>query len=292
MTRALTLMISCTLFYSLTVYAKEAALEACDTAVQQQQFAQAISMADKYPQQVGFWLCKGRAQSALNKPADAEASFQQALRLKPTGLDLISAYLLLGNAQRDSQQYDAALQSYQQALASSEQQNMRRYARIAHNLIGETHADAGRYAPALEAFKVGEKLAMNDDERADSYVHEAQTYQQLQQLDQAIEYQLKGVLMLRKSGSPDQYAEASLALGQLFVAKKDYVGAEKTYQRLFDYAHENGGSFYEAKTAVYWAAAKRAQGDTAGAAQLLAQAQQLATQLKDPELDALLAKGL
>lgn len=287
------ILLLCCLFAlnSLSAQAKDAALEACDQALQQQQYSQAIAMADKHAQQAEFWLCKGRAQSALAQVAEAEASFQQALRLKPTGLELISAYLLLGNAQRERQQYASALNSYQQALASSEQQQMRRYTRIAHTLIGETHVAAGQAEQALQAYAVGEKLAMNDDERADSYLHKAQAYQQLQQLDQAIEYQLKGVLMLRKSGTPDQFAEASLTLGQLFAAKKDYVGAEKTYQRLFDYAHENGGSFYEAKTAIYWADVKRAQGDSAGATQLLSQAKQLAATLKDAELDALLAQA-
>jgi len=131
---------------------------------------------------------------------------------------------------------------------------------------------------------------MNDDERADSHIHEAMAYQQLQQSDKAIEHQLKGVMMLRKSGTPDQYAEASLMLGKLFSAKKDYASADKTYQRLMEYAHENGGEFYEAKTAIYWADSKRAQGDAAGAASLVKQAETIAAKLKDAELDELLAK--
>lgn len=271
--------------------AKDAALGTCDAAIQNRQYTQAISIAEKHANQAEFWLCKGRAQFALNQNVAAQESFKQAIARKPEGLDLISAYMLLGNAQLEAKAHAIAIESYQQALKLSEQQEMRRYSRIAHNLIGEAYFEIGQYAESLRAFETGEKLAMNDDERADSYIHEALAYQKMQQTDKAIEYQLKGVLMLRKSGTPDQYAEASLALGKLFAAKKDFVGASKTYQRLMEYARENGGVFYEAKTAIYWAEVKRAEGDTAGADQLMKQAETIAMQYKDPELHELLAKS-
>lgn len=271
-------------------FAKDTALDTCDAAIKNRQYVQAISIAEQHADLPASWLCKGRAQSALNQNAAAQESFRQAIARKPGGLDLISAYMLLGNAQLAAKAHAVAIESYQQALKLSEQQEMRRYTRIAHNLIGEAYYDIGQYAEALKSFETAEKLAMNDDERADSYIHEALAYQQLQQTDQAIASQLKGVLMLRKSGTPDQYAEASLTLGQLFASKKDFVGAGKTYQRLMEYAQENGGVFYEAKTAIYWAEVKRAQGDAAGADKLIKQAEKIASQYKDAELEELLAK--
>lgn len=286
----LTLILTFNLLIINESLAKDAALDACDTAVQKHQYAEAVKLAEQHAKQAEFWLCKGRAQSGLGDNVAAQQSFKQALNLKPDGLDLIAAHMLLGNAQLEAKVHAAALESYQQALKFSEQQNMRRYARVAHNLIGEAYFQMGQYADALKSFEVGEKLAFNDDERADSYLHEARTYQQMQQTEKAIEYQLKGVMMLRKSGTPDQYAEASLTLGQLFADKQDFVGADKTYQRLLAYAHDNGGEFYEAKTAILWAASKRAQGEPAAAQQLLQQASVIAAKLKDPELDALLAK--
>lgn len=291
MTSKLTLILLCNVLIYNICQAADLTVEACDAAVSKHQYQAAIALADAHPKQAEFWLCKGRAQSGLQQNAAAEDSFRQAIALKPQGLSLISAHMLLGNAQQQNKDTAGALSSYQQALALSEQQNMRRYIRIAHNLIGETRYEQGDYTASLQAFETGEKLAANDDERADSYVHEAMAYQQLQQLDKAIEYQLKAVMMLRKSGTPDQYAEASLLLGKLFEAKKDYAGADKTYQRLMQYAQENGGSFYEAKTALYWADAKRAQGDAAMAEKLIKQAEGIAAKTPDPELDALLAKA-
>ncbi|SDK30417.1 Tetratricopeptide repeat-containing protein [Methylophilus rhizosphaerae] len=287
----LTLIVLFNLLVSNISFAKDAALESCEAAVHGHQYAQAVNIAEQYAGQPEFWLCKGRAQAGLAQNAAAQESFRQAIALKPQGVDLISAHMLLGNAQEAAKNTAGALENYQQALRFSEQQDLRRYMRVAHNLIGEALYGNGQHAESLQAFQAGEKLAANDDERADSYIHEAMAYQQLQQLDSAIEYQLKGVMMLQKSGTPEQYAEASLTLGKLFTSKKDYVGAGKTYQRLMAYARENGGAFYEAKTALYWAETKREQGDMAGAEQLVKEAGAIALKLQDAELDEMLAKA-
>ena len=287
----LTLTVLINLLFINISFAGDATLDSCDAAVSNRQYAQAISIAEQHAGQAGFWLCKGRAQAALSQNTAAQESFRQAIALKPEGVDLISAYMLLGNTQQAANNTTDALENYQQALKLSEQQNLRRYAHIAHNLTGEALYENSQYAAALQSFQAGEKLAANDNERADSYIHEAMTYQQLQQLDAAIEHQLKGVMMLQKSGTPDQYAEASLTLGKLFASKKDYVGAGRTYQRLIEYARENGGAFYEAKTALYWAETKRQQGDMAGADQLVKEAEAIALKLQDAELDEMLAKA-
>lgn len=272
------------------LYAADAGVERCQAALSKRQYTQAIQAAEQSPGVPQAWMCKGRAQAALQQMPQAQTSLQQAISLKPTGLDLASAYMLLGNVQQAQQQTDAALASYQQAMDVAKTEKMNRYVMVAHNLIGEARLAANQYPEALTEFQAGEKLAMNDNERADSFEHEALTYHQMHQLDKAVEYQLKAVLMQKRAGTPDQYAEASLTLGQWFVEQKDYPGAEKTYQRLMQYAQENGGVFYEAKTAIYWAQAKQLQGDTAGAEQLIKQAKTIASKYKDPELDALLSK--
>lgn len=290
MSLKITLALLLNVLFINNLLAKDADLEACDNAVRDRQFSTAIKISGQHLNQAEFLLCKGRAQSGAGENAMAQQSFKQAIELKAEGLDLISAYMLLGNAQLDAKQYVASIESYNLALKLSEQQNMRRYARVAHNLIGEAYFEIGQFDESLKSFEHGEKLAMNDDERADSFVHEARTYQQLKQEDKAIEYQLKGVMMLRKSGTPVQYAEASLVLGRLFTDKKDYASAEKTFQRLMNYAHENGGDFYEAKTAIYLAEVKRAQGDVSAASQLIQLAEKIAYRLKDAELDELLSQ--
>lgn len=288
-------LITLTLLFNIlninNIMAADSTVDACQAALAKGQYAQAVSAAEQATGLPDAWLCKGRAQAASQQLEAAEQSFQHAIKLNPAGVTLISAYMLLGNTQLAQKHTDAALQSYQQAETLSQRAQLKRYEMIAHNLKGEALYANGDFPQALQAFQQGEKLAMNDNERADSYEHEAMAYERLQQLDKAVEYQLKAVMMQKKAGTPDQYAEASLSLGKLFVLQKDYVSAEKTYQRLMDYARDNGGAYYEAKSAIYLAEVKKQNGDAASAAQLLKQAEAIAAEIKDAELNALLAQA-
>lgn len=272
-----------------TAMAAAPAQEACQAALSRGQYSQAVTAAEKAPQLPSAWLCKGRAQTGLAQWSAAQQSYERAITLKASGVELISAYMLLGNVLREQDQPAAAIERYTQAQQLSQQENIKRYVMLNHHLMGEAWFEAKQYQKALEAFQAGEKLAMNDNERADSYAHEATAYHALAQLDKAVEFQLKAVLMQKKSGTPDQYAQASLTLGQYFVDQKDYVGAEKTYLRLLEYAQENGGAYYEANAAIALSSVKHAQGDQAKAEQWWTQAEKIALQLQDADLNKALA---
>ena len=290
MRRLITLTLLSNLLIINDVLAEESAVEACQAALAQGRYPQAISMAEKSASLPSAWLCKGRAQVASHQLEAAEQSFQQALQLKPSAIERVSAHMFLGNTLREKHQVTQALQQYQTAEQLSQEAGLKRYEMIAVNLKGEAMYEGGDFQHALEAFQHGEKMAMNDNERADSFEHEAMVYERLQLLDKAVEFQLKAVMMQKKSGTPDQYAEASLTLGKLFTTQKDYASAEKTYQRLMEYARDNGGPFYEAKSAIHLAQLKKLQGDQAGATQWLKQAEAIAAKLKDAELDQLIAQ--
>lgn len=267
------------------------AVEACQAALSRGQWQAAIQQAESATQVPAAWLCKGRAQAGLAQLAAAQQSYLRAIALKPVGVELISAHMLLGNILVEQQQAQAAIEQYQRAQQLSQQENIQRYVMINHHLIGEAWFALKDYAKALEAFQAGEKLAMNDNERADSFAHLATAYHALGELDKAIAFQLKAVLMQKKAGTPDQYAYASLTLGDYFLQQKDYVGAEKTVLRLLEYAQENGGAFFEGLSAVALSNIKRAQGDIATADDWLKRAEQIANSVKDPELNAALAKA-
>ncbi len=274
-----------------TAFAAPTAVEACQTALSRGQYAEAIKQAELASQSPSAWLCKGRAQAGLAQLAAATQSYERALKLNPVGVERISAHMLLGNVLREQQQAEAAISQYQTAQQLSQQDNIKRYVMINHHLIGEAWFELSQYAKALEAFQAGEKLAMNDNERADSYAHVASAYFALTQLDKAVEFQLKAVLMQKKAGTPDQYANASLTLGEYFLAQKDYIGAEKTVTRLLEYAQENGGAFYEGLSAIALSNIKRAQGDLSQATVWFQQAEKIANTLNDPELNAALSKA-
>jgi tetratricopeptide (TPR) repeat protein len=125
---------------------------------------------------------------------------------------------------------------------------------------------------------------MNDNERADSLERLGATYSALGQHDLAIEHQLKGMLMQQKSGSLDQYADASLALGKVYADAKEYPQAEKTYTKLIQFAKENGGAYYEAKASYDLAQVKALSGDTTTAKNLMADALKVAKNIGDSAL--------
>ncbi len=279
LTLNLTLALLTNILIVNSLFAKDKGLEQCESLMEKGNYTQAL-VSVKGTRNVDGLLCQGRAQIALQHTVQAQTSFEQALALKPQDLSLASVHMLLGNALIAQNQLAQAVAQYEQAAKVSEQAKVKRYVMIAHQLKGEAYASQGQHQQALEAYQASEKLAMNDNERADCFAHLASAYEGLKQLDKAIEFQLKSVLMQKKAGTLDQYAEASLVLGQLFHADKDFAGADKTFQRLWQFAKDNGGEYYVAKTNVYWAKTKAALGDNSASEKLLAEAKQLAQQLQ------------
>jgi tetratricopeptide (TPR) repeat protein len=153
-------------------------------------------------------------------------------------------------------------------------------------MLGETFALSGDLNQALAHYQTGAKLAMNDNERADSYERLASAYQALAQYDQAIEYQLKAVVMQKMAGDLDQYANASLVLGKIYITAKDYVGAERTLNKLLQFCKDNGGAYYEAKTDIYLAQSKAGSGNIEAARMHLSDASTIAKNIHANDLIA------
>jgi tetratricopeptide (TPR) repeat protein len=282
---------------SLNSYGGDASsqISACNQALDNANPSQAIQIADvllkQNNTQADALLCKGRALNALGRNDEAEKSLVSAVMNAQPGFNSTVANLILGNFYKQHQRTDSALVSYQKSLASSKLENNQKFMRISHNLIAEAYTQKQDYNAALTSYQAGSELANNDNERADSYERLASIYQALNQLDNAVEFQLKAVLMQKKSGTLDQYAEASLTLGQLFTQNKDYSSAEKTLQRLLKFSQENGGDYYEAKADLYLAQTKQAQGDQASATLLLQDAKKIAEKIQANDLVALIKKA-
>lgn len=270
-------------------------INACNAALNQGDIKSALVQAEtalksdsKHHQAL---LCKGRALGADKQYESAKAALTLAIGAAKKGFETTVSHVLLGNLHKANLQLAEALTHYQKSLQSAIEDSDRKFTRISHNLLGETYALNQDYSNALKSYEKGAELSMNDNERADSYERMAMTYQALNQLDNAIEQQLKGTMMQQKSGTLDQYAEASLTLGKLFTQNKDYVSAEKTYERLLKFSKDNGGEYYQAKTDIYLAETKRAQGDAAKADALLQEAKQIADKIQASDLTAMIASA-
>lgn len=252
----------------------------CTTALSKGDLASAVSVSDetlklKTNNRDGL-LCKGRALGAQGKYSEALSTLEMAVKQSQPGFDEIITYIFIGNLHKNNNNFKEAIASYEKSLSICETDKNDKFKRINLNFIGDARTQNNDLNAALTSYLAGSKLAMNDNERAESFEHLAATYSLLGQHDSAIEYQLKSVLMQQKAGTLDQYANASLALGQIYGKAKDYQSAEKTYTKLIQFAKDNGGVYYEAKASYDLAQIKALNGDASSAKTMLADALKLA----------------
>ena len=229
--------------------------------------------------------CKGRALGAQGKYAEAVSTLEASAANTSDGFEQIISYLFLGNLHKDTQKNAEAIAAYEKSIKICEAEKNDKYKRISLNLMAEAQAQNKDFNAALASYLTGSKLAMNDNERADSFERLAATYKALGQYDQAIEYQLKGVNMQKKAGTLDQYANANLALGDIYIAAKDYANAEKTFVNLAKFSNDQGGAYFEAKANVGLAQTKTASGDVAAAKVFVDKAKTIAKDTKDKALE-------
>lgn len=267
-------------------------LAACNKAIAEGEAAKALTFAEQALRQQAdnrdALLCKGRAYDGLGKSPEALEALQAAEKLSKKPLDRIIALTLIGNAQKNAGQWDAAIDAYQHSLALSQAERNVRFERINLNLIGESHVAAQRLDNALDSFTAGSKLAANDNERADNYARIADVYNRQAKHDQAIEYQVKAVLMQERSGDPDSFAAATLELGRMYSDAKDYPNAEKYINKIVKLGKEQGGPYWEATGYFYLARSKASHGLKAEAKALLAQAQKISDEIGAKTLSAMI----
>jgi len=230
-------------------------------------------------------LCQGRALAAQGKYAEALIPLENSLS-QAAGFDAIISHLLIGNLHKDNKKNAEALASYEKSIHLAKQEKNDKFTRINHNLMGEVYANTQDFNAALNNYLAGEKLAYNDNERADSYERLATTYSSLGKHNEAIEFQVKAIIMQKKSGTLDQYANASLEMGRIYIAAKELQNAERTYTKLVQFSQENGGTYYEVKANIGLAQTKFAAGDAAAAKSLLINAQKLSNTVGEEDLTA------
>ena len=229
--------------------------------------------------------CKGRALGAQGKYAEAVSALEASAANTTDGFEQIISYLFLGNLYKDNNKNAEAIAAYKNSIKVCELEKNDKYKRISLNLMAEAQAQNKDFNATLTSYLAGSKLAMNDNERADSFERLASTYKALGQYDQAIEYQIKGVSMQQKAGTLDQYANANLALGAIYIAAKDYAKAEKTFTNLAKFSNDQGGAYFEAKADVGLAQTKRASGDATAAKVFADKAKTIAKETKDNALE-------
>lgn len=266
-------------------------VSACNVALNKADASSALTSADEIlklqSNHRDGLLCKGRALGALGKYDEALSALQMAEKQSQPGFEQILSHIFIGNLHRSNNKFSEAIASYEASIKIGDaEKHMGKYKRVNLNLIGDTHTQNKNLNAALASYLAANKLAMNDNERADDFERLASTYSALGKNNEAIEYQLKASLMHDKSGTREQFANASVALGRVYEVAKDYPAAENTYRKLLKFSKNNGSAYYETQANYGLARTKAAVGDTAGAKTMLAEASSMAKSIGETDLVA------
>ncbi|HNV89017.1 MAG TPA: hypothetical protein PKL53_08655 [Methylotenera sp.] len=286
----LNLIYSSLFFISINVSADEIAdkISACNAALNKDELTSAITISEAIlkhaPNHHEGLLCKGRALGAQNNYDAALNTLEMAAKQSKSGFDEILSHIFIGNLHKNNNKNMEAIASYEKSIKICEVEKNDKFKRINLNLIGETHIQNNNLDAALASYLTGSKLAMNDNERADSYERLASSYSALNQHDLAIEYQLKAVLMQQKAGTLDDYADASYILGQTYEKAKEYSNAERSYSKLLQFSKDNGGAYYEAKASYALGKVKAITGNTENAKTILVEALTIARNIGETKL--------
>jgi tetratricopeptide (TPR) repeat protein len=265
-------------------------ISACNAALNKSDITGALANADEIlklqSNNRDGLLCQGRALGVQGKYDEALKVLETAEKQSQPGFEKILSYIFIGNLHKNNHKFSEAIASYEASIKISEAEKLDRFKRVNLNLIGETHTLNKDLNAALASYMAASKLAMNDNERAEDYERLAAAYSGLGKNNEAIEYQLKATLMHDKSGTREQFANASVTLGQMYEAAKEYPAAENTYTKLLKFSKDNGSAYYETLANYGLARTKAAVGDTARAKTMLAEAFTMANSIGETELAA------
>jgi tetratricopeptide (TPR) repeat protein len=282
-----TYWILCLFFLASPVRADDVAtsVQACNQARAAGDFAQAVAIADKVLKQGGevrdAWLCLGRAQSALGNHAAALTALEEAEKLSTQPLQRIVTLTLLGDQHAATNSHAKAREYYEKSLTLAREENNVRFQLININQGGLSLAKEGNHAGALVQYQQGLKLAANDNERADSFERIAATHGALGQYDQAIEYQIKAVLLQERVGNLNQYANANIELGRICLAAKAYKDAENWLSKFIPVMSLNENPYWEARARYLMGKTQAALGNSQASASEFAQSRALAEKIGD-----------
>lgn len=259
---------------------------ACNDFLEKGEAAKALQQADKIlkinAQSTSALICRGRALNQQDQSAMAIEAFKQAEASTKDAYDQTVAIILRANTLKRLQKGAEAITEYERAIKVGEKYQQLKL--MAYMSIGDVHDSNNATDAALAAYQQAHTLSMNDNERGETASKMAAMYVKRKQYDLAVESQVKAYLMMEKSGTLDQYAQASVALGRDYYLNKNYEIAEKTLNKIITFAKERGGAYYEAQGSYVLALVKVAKNDKESAKKLVEYAKKLAVETKDQSL--------
>jgi tetratricopeptide (TPR) repeat protein len=139
-----------------------------------------------------------------------------------------------GIQQYESRQFQAAIQSWEQALAICRAIGDRKGEGIILGVLGTTYGSLGNYAKAIDYLKQALAIMqeMGDRKREGMALGDlGDAYYSLSDYAKAIEYHQQRLAIARKIGDPEGESNALGNLGDVYVAIGDYAEAIKCFQQ-------------------------------------------------------------
>ncbi|MCB5184294.1 tetratricopeptide repeat protein [Methylobacillus gramineus] len=262
----------------------------CFKALSDDQPEQAIVLADqlltKQRQQRNVLICKGRAQLNLGQAEAAIATFREAEPLASNPQETMISFIFKGNAYKAAGKYAEAQASYEQALKLANSEKSQKFQVITHTLAGEALELAKQLPQALKHYQDALALAGNNNERAEANAHIAGVYSTQGNYNEAIPHQLKAVVMELSDGTFDEYANAAIELGHMYILAKDYVSAEKNLNRVIEKSRSAGDGYWVAKGYYMLGLSYIASSQLAQAKTTLKQSEEIALEIGAEKLAA------
>lgn len=230
------------------------------------------------------WICQTKALTLQDKKDDAIRSAEQVEALSKTPEEHMLSLTLLGDMEKNAEQYAKAIEHFNQSLSLSKRYSNKRFERVEHDKIGDVLLLQSQAKEALEHYQQAQPLGMNNDERTDDNLRLAAAYRELKQDDLAIEYLVKSVQGLEGLNDPERLAETYVSLAKAYAKQQQLPSAENTLNKLMRLSQEYQNDYYQAKTLYLQSHLKQLAGDTATQATLRKQAEQLATKINASDL--------
>jgi tetratricopeptide (TPR) repeat protein len=242
----------------------------------------------------------GNVQSSLGKPDDALRSYNEALALqKEIGAQFgaASAMISIGQLLEDRGQYEKASQLYKEALQNLRDLDDHLGMAVCLNNIGNVYLAEGKNDDALtyyqQALQLREKLNVPGD-TADTLHNLGEAYAKTAQYDTSMTSYMRALDLRRKAGDAHGAALESHGIGMVFEYQGRYGAALNNLQESVKGLHDlKDRSRPMAQVLIDYAQAMTLAGQGAEAGKTLAEARDLARELKNDNLvaDVLNAEG-
>lgn len=255
----------------------------CSEALMAGKFDAALQQGEKDNSHDGH-VCAARALLAKGYSKDALRHLDFSEKLAQTPYEKMLTATYQGRAAKALGDIDGAIRHFEQAVTLATESRQKQAQWFNLNEIGQIQLDNKNAKASLETFAKAYTYASNDNERSESDQLIASAYKAQGDLDHAIEYQLKVMLLEKRSGEVAGYLNALLELADLRISNKELVAAEKNVKEALGITSQAQSDYWSARAYYELARLELMRGDGTAFGKAFTEAKQFAGKAGEKEL--------